>query len=92
MLQDGLERSIELAAAMDSRGFGRRGPVSRIRRRLTTGAVLVGLLAVASAIYGVLDTGSPAIVGLPLMEVARELGKRGIQCLPETRRQRPSGH
>ena len=67
VLQDALEGSIELAAAMDSRGFGRRGPVSRGRRRVTTAAVLAGLLAVASALYGVLDTGSPAIVGIPLL-------------------------
>ena len=67
VLQDALEGSIELAAAMDSRGFGRRGPVSRGRRRVTTAAVLTGLLAVASALYGVLDTGSPAIVGIPLL-------------------------
>jgi len=67
VLQDGLESSIELAAAMDSRGFGRRGPVSALRRRITTASVLVGLLAVACAMYGLLDTGSPAVVGVPLL-------------------------
>ncbi|MGH8889379.1 MAG: CbiQ family ECF transporter T component [Acidothermaceae bacterium] len=67
VLQDALERSIDLAAAMDSRGFGRRGPVSLRRRRLTTAAVLAGLLAVACAVYGLLDSGSPAIVGVPLL-------------------------
>jgi len=67
VLQDALERSIDLAAAMDSRGFGRRGPVSRRHRRIATAAVLTGLLAVSSAVYGLLDTGSPAIVGVPLL-------------------------
>ena len=67
VLEDALERSIELAAAMDSRGFGRRGPVSPRRRRFTTAAVLVGLLAVATAMYGLLDAGSPTIIGLPLL-------------------------
>lgn len=67
VLQDALEKSIELAAAMDSRGFGRRGDVSRARRRLTTSAVVVGLLAVTAAIYGLLETGSPSIVGVPLL-------------------------
>ena len=67
VLQDALEKSIDLAAAMDSRGFGRRGAVSRTRRRVTTGAMLFGLLAVAVASYGLLDAGSPAIVGLPLL-------------------------
>lgn len=67
VLQDALERSIDLAAAMDSRGFGRRGNGSRRRRRVTTAAVLVGLLAVACAVYGLLDSGSPAVVGVPLL-------------------------
>jgi len=67
VLQDALEKSIDLAAAMDSRGFGRRGPTSPARRRLTTAAVVVGLLAVSAAVYGLLDAGSPTIAGLPLL-------------------------
>ncbi len=73
VLQDGLESSIELAAAMDSRGFGRRGVVSAARRRATSSALLIGLLAVAAAMYGLLATGSPAVIGLPLL-----LGGSGI--------------
>jgi energy-coupling factor transport system permease protein len=67
VLQDALDGSIELAAAMDSRGFGRRGPMSRKRRRLTTAAVLVGMLAVAGAGYALLDAGSPMLAGIPLL-------------------------
>jgi energy-coupling factor transport system permease protein len=67
VLEDALERSIELAAAMDSRGFGRRGSVSRARRRLVAGSVVAGLLAVAIAVYELLDASSPAGVGLPLL-------------------------
>lgn len=85
VLQGALESSIDLAAAMDSRGFGRRGPVSQRRRRVTTTAVLVGLLAIACAMYGLLDTGSPVIVGLPLLVTggviagaAVVLGGRGV--------------
>lgn len=73
VLQDGLESSIELAAAMDSRGFGRRGAVSHARRRVASSALLIGLLAVAAAMYGLLATGSPAVIGLPLL-----LGGSGI--------------
>jgi energy-coupling factor transport system permease protein len=54
---------------MDSRGFGRRGPVSRAQRRATTAAVVIGLLAVAVAIYGLLDSGSPAVIGMPLLVI-----------------------
>jgi len=67
VLQDGLESSIELAAAMDSRGFGRRGATSRTKARVASSALLIGLLAVAAAMYGLLATGAPAAVGLPLL-------------------------
>jgi energy-coupling factor transport system permease protein len=67
VLQDGLERSIALAAAMDSRGFGRRGLVSQQRRRLVAGSIVAGLVAVSIAVYELLDATSPTLVGLPLL-------------------------
>ena len=67
VLEDALERSIELAAAMDSRGFGRRGTASAVRRRLVSSAVVAGLLAVAIAVYELLDATSPTLTGLPLL-------------------------
>ena len=67
VLEDALERSVELAAAMDARGFGRRGPISAARRRLVAGAILAGLLAVTVAVYELLDASSPTVVGLPLL-------------------------
>ena len=67
VLEDALERSIELAAAMDSRGFGRRGTVSAVRRRLVSSAVVAGLVAVAIAVYELLDATSPTLIGLPLL-------------------------
>jgi len=67
VLQDALERSIALAAAMDSRGFGRRGSVSPTRRRLVAGSIVVGLVAVSIAVYEILDPTSPTLVGLPLL-------------------------
>jgi energy-coupling factor transport system permease protein len=67
VLEDALERSVELAAAMDSRGFGRRGTASARRRRLVSAAVVVGLVAVAIAVYELLDATSPTLIGLPLL-------------------------
>jgi energy-coupling factor transport system permease protein len=67
VLQDALERSIALAAAMDSRGFGRRGSVSPARRRLVAGSIVAGLVAVSIAVYEMLDATSPTLVGLPLL-------------------------
>jgi energy-coupling factor transport system permease protein len=69
VLEDALERSIELAAAMDSRGFGRRGAASAVRRRVVSSAVVAGLVAVAIAIYELLDAASPALIGLPLLVI-----------------------
>jgi energy-coupling factor transport system permease protein len=67
VMQDALERSIALAAAMDSRGFGRRGAVSRRRRAVVAGALLVGLLAVCASSYGLLASSAPGVTGLPLL-------------------------
>ena len=78
VLTDALDGSIELAAAMDSRGFGRRGPVSQVRRRTTTAAVLIGLLAVAGAGYALLDAGSPAFAGLPLLVTGAVLASAAV--------------
>jgi ABC-type multidrug transport system fused ATPase/permease subunit len=46
VLEDALERSLALAAAMDSRGYGRRASVPARTRRLTTTLTLVGLGAI----------------------------------------------
>jgi len=43
VLEDALERSLDLAAAMDSRGYGRQAPVSRAARRTTATLILAGL-------------------------------------------------
>jgi len=66
VLEGALERSVELAAAMDSRGFGRGAGDAGLRRR--SGALtLLGLLGVCAGLYGLLDAGSPAALGLPLL-------------------------
>jgi energy-coupling factor transport system permease protein len=75
VLEDALERSIELAAAMDSRGFGRRGTASAVRRRLVSSAVVAGLVAVTIAVYELLDAASPTLIGLPLLVLGA-----GIAC------------
>jgi energy-coupling factor transport system permease protein len=66
VLEGALERSVELAAAMDARGFGRGADQPGLRRR--SGALtLVGLLGVCAGLYGLLDAGSPTALGLPLL-------------------------
>jgi energy-coupling factor transport system permease protein len=78
VLEDALERSIELAAAMDSRGFGRRAAASARRRRLVSSAVVVGLVAVAIAVYELLDATSPTLIGLPLLVLGTAIASGAV--------------
>jgi energy-coupling factor transport system permease protein len=67
VLEGALERSVDLAAAMDARGFGRRGGTPPHVRHLTTALTLGGLALVLSSSYGLLDPTAPAAAGLPLL-------------------------
>lgn len=67
VLEDALERSIQLAASMDARGYGRRAGVSPGVRRTTAVATLGGMLGVTTGTYGLLDDGSPSWLGLPVL-------------------------
>lgn len=68
VLQDTLDRSLMLASAMESRGYGSRRE-SRPGRRLFTGSLtLVGLILLAFGIYGVLDPlGTTGGWGVPIL-------------------------
>ncbi|WP_344337759.1 energy-coupling factor transporter transmembrane protein EcfT [Kitasatospora putterlickiae] len=57
VLEGALERSVALAAAMDTRGFGRTAAVPRRLAVLTTVLTLTGLLGVCLAAYGLLTAG-----------------------------------
>ncbi|MFB7129215.1 CbiQ family ECF transporter T component [Kitasatospora sp. NPDC056273] len=65
VLEDALERSLSLAAAMDSRGYGRSGTASRRSRRLTGALMLLGMCGLCAGVYGLLDGTAPAALGLP---------------------------
>jgi energy-coupling factor transport system permease protein len=67
VLQDALERSLALAAAMDSRGYGRRGTASRGFRAATGLLVLGGLVGTGVGLYGLLDGTAPGVFGGPLL-------------------------
>jgi len=67
VLEGALERSVTLAAAMDSRGYGRRGPLSASQRRTTSALLLGGLVAAAIGMFALVGSGSPAVLGLPLL-------------------------
>lgn len=67
VLEDALERSLSLAAAMDSRGYGRRAEVPASTRRATAVLMLGGLLGIAVGLYAVLDGSDSSVVGLTLL-------------------------
>ena len=67
VLEGALERSVTLAAAMDSRGYGRRGSVSSGQRRRASIALLGGLAAACIGAFGLVSVGSPALLGLPML-------------------------
>ncbi|MGZ4682135.1 MAG: energy-coupling factor transporter transmembrane protein EcfT, partial [Acidimicrobiales bacterium] len=69
VLEGALDRSVALAASMDTRGYGRRATVAPAVRRVTSVTTGLGLLAVAVGLYGVLDGGAPQALGLPLLGI-----------------------
>jgi len=78
VLEDTLERSLVLAAAMDSRGYGRTSAVPRAQRHATGALTLVGLLASAVGLYGVLDASTPALMGTPALLTGLTLSAAGL--------------
>jgi energy-coupling factor transport system permease protein len=67
VLEGALDNSLELAASMDSRGYGRQGALSTGRRRASHLATLAGAGLVTVGVYGVLDRGAPFVLGLPAL-------------------------
>lgn len=67
VLEDALERSLRLAAAMDARGYGRSGGASPAERRLTGVLTVGGLLGVCAGLYATLDATSPRWLAGPVL-------------------------
>jgi energy-coupling factor transport system permease protein len=78
VLEGALERSVDLAAAMDSRGFGRRGTTPARVRHATAALTLGGLLAMVSSSYGLIDRSAPGVIGVPLLVVGAALTAAGF--------------
>lgn len=69
VFEGALEKSVTLAAAMDSRGYGRRGSISSSTRRANSALLLTGLVAACIGTYALIAAGSPVALGLPLLVV-----------------------
>ncbi|GJF28676.1 cobalt ABC transporter permease [Kitasatospora sp. NE20-6] len=83
VLEGALERSVALAAAMDTRGFGRTADVPRRVARATAALTLLGLLGVCAALYGLLGAAGGAWA-LPVLLLG--LGSAGAGLLLGGRR------
>lgn len=78
VLEGALERCIELAAAMDSRGYGRTTEARPGSRRVTGILVFGGLLGITVGVYGLLDASTQPWLGLPVMLVGCLLAGFGL--------------
>jgi energy-coupling factor transport system permease protein len=85
VLQDALDRSIGLAASMDSRGYGRTSSASPRSRRLVAALMLAGLLSLCIGVYGLAVPGVLGVVvplaltsGLLLCAAGLWLGSRRV--------------
>jgi energy-coupling factor transport system permease protein len=79
VLDGALERSIQLAAAMDSRGYGRSGALPAARRRAQAAQVLAGFGGVLVGLYGLFDTAAPAWLGWPMLAVGALVASAGLR-------------
>lgn len=67
VLADALDRSLMLAAAMDSRGYGRAGTASATSRRITGALMISGMAGLCTGAYGLLDGTAPRFLGAPTL-------------------------
>ncbi|MFZ0325148.1 MAG: energy-coupling factor transporter transmembrane protein EcfT [Actinomycetes bacterium] len=78
VLDGALERSLLLAAALDSRGYGRSSHLPPRERWVTGGLVLGGLFGVLVGTYGLLDAAQSGLLGLALIAVGATLAVAGM--------------
>jgi energy-coupling factor transport system permease protein len=69
VLEDSLERSLRLAAGMDTRGYGRSGTATPAERRLTGALMLVGMGGIAVGVYAGLDRTTPDWLAAPMLGI-----------------------
>ncbi|GLZ80595.1 cobalt ABC transporter permease [Actinorhabdospora filicis] len=78
VLEDALNRSLALASAMASRGYGRTGEIPARTRLLTGSLVITGLLGVCAGLYGVMDASTPRYMGVPMLLAGLALSIAGF--------------
>jgi energy-coupling factor transport system permease protein len=78
VMTDALDRSLMLAAAMDTRGHGRVAGIPTRTRRLSSAALLVGLCGVCVGTYALLDGTVSRWIGIPAMVLGLGLSVTGV--------------
>lgn len=79
VLHDTLERSIHLAASMDSRGYGRREASDPRSERVTTALTFAGLILAMLGLYGVFVTVGFSLWSWPLLAAGLALSYAGLR-------------
>jgi len=78
VLEDALDRSLLLAASMDSRGYGRVAGRSRAMTRLTGGVLVTGLGGICVGAYALLDATTPRVLATPMLVAGVVVGVLGV--------------
>ena len=79
VLDGALERSVQLAAAMDSRGYGRTGTLTRAERRRHATLILAGFAGVLVGLYALFDSAAPGWLGWPLLGLGVAVAMLGLR-------------
>lgn len=67
VLEGALEHSVTLAAAMDSRGYGRRAGIPVATRRMSAGLLVTGLIAACVGVYALVAADTSGLIGIALL-------------------------
>ncbi len=73
-----LDRAVTLAAAMDSRGYGRSAPIAPKRRIADAAMLLGGLVGICIGLFGVLDSSASGTTGLIILAIGVVIACVGI--------------
>ncbi len=69
VLAGALDRSINLAASMDSRGYGRVNNQSSRSRRLVVGLLLSSIVLITVGLFGLFTSDAHPLIGLPSLSI-----------------------
>ncbi|MFE7227361.1 CbiQ family ECF transporter T component [Nocardioides sp. NPDC057577] len=78
VLEDALERSMALAAGMDTRGYGRTAGVPVATRRITSVLMLVSLVGLCAGVYAVLDGTTPGWLAVTMLSLGVGTAAAGL--------------